>query len=369
MRIGFSARGLSTPSGGVHQFIRSLIPALAKQIGDDQLFVFYNREEQLGLAPDCAEVLIPGHNRIWWDFVLLPRMLRKLKIDAAIFPKNVIPFCAGCACFVVIHDLAYFDHNMGAYPILDTLYMRSLIPQSVRRASGVLAVSESTREDIFRYTNCNPEKITITYEAAHDIYQPITDISKLTTVKERYNLPDRFILYVGSLSPRKNIVRLVEAFSSIARRLQHKLVFTASKSWKDSRVYDAIERLCLGDRTQKLGYVQQEDMPALYNLADAYVYPSLYEGFGLPVLEAMQCGCPVVASNTSSIPELAGHAALLVDPLDTTALFEAIYKVLTDKELRKKLISSGFKQAAKFSWARCAGTMLQRVRQHRSLAS
>jgi glycosyltransferase involved in cell wall biosynthesis len=364
VKIGFSARGLSIPSGGVRQFIRSLLPALAAQVEDDELFVFYNRQKFLGLAPNCREVLIEGDNRIWWDFFLLPRLLRRLKLDAMIFPKNVVPFFTGCECFVVVHDLAYFDEQIGAYPFLDTLYMRTLIPQSLRRAAGVFAVSENTKQDIIRHTHCDAAKITVAYEAADEIYRPIRDHSELENMKQKYDLPEKFILYVGSLSPRKNIVRLIEALSTLRARIPHKLVLTASKSWKDSNVYAAIQQLNLRDRIHKLGYVDQEDMPGLYNLADVYVYPSLYEGFGLPVLEAMQCGCPVVASNATSIPEVAGDAAILVDPYDGKALAEAIYESLTNHGLRKKLVASGYRQAAKFSWDSTVEIMLKTIRCH-----
>lgn len=362
MKIAFSARGLSTPSGGVHQFIKALIPALSKQIGDDELFIFYNHEKFTGLAPDSSEIVIKGKNRILWDFFLLPKKLRRMKIDSAIFPKNVIPFKTDCRCFVVIHDMAYFNSNIGAYPFLDTLYMRTLIPQSVQKAAGVLAVSENTRKDIIHYTNCNPQKITVTYEAADTIYHPIENRLELNRVKQKYNLPEDFIMYVGSLSPRKNINRLLTAFHSICHKITHHLVLTGSKSWKDSSVYASMKILGLENRINKLGYVEPEDIPILYNLADVFIYPSLYEGFGLPVLEAMQCGCPVVASNATSIPEVAGDAAFLVDPLDTSGFAHAIYLVLTDNRLREKLISKGFAQAKKFSWETTARVILKTIR-------
>jgi glycosyltransferase involved in cell wall biosynthesis len=362
MRIAFSARGLSIPSGGVRQFILSLVPRLASQIGDDELFVFYNRKEFLGLAPGSSEIFIKGNNRILWDFLKLPRMLRKLKIDAAIFPKNTMPFFTGCDGFVVIHDLAYFEKRMHAYLLLDTLYMRMFIPSSVRRAAGIFAVSENTKKEIVHYTRSTQDKVIVTHEAAERIYRQIKDQAILQRVKEKYKLPEKYIMYVGSLSPRKNIVRLLEAFAKVRDTIEHKLVLTASKSWNDSEVYVAMKRLNLDGRILKIGYVQSEEMPALYNLADLYVYPSLYEGFGLPVLEAMQCGCPVVASNVTSLPEVAGDAAILIDPLDTNALAESIVRVLSDLELREKLITSGFKQADKFSWDRCANIMLETVR-------
>ncbi len=362
MRIAFSARGLSIPSGGARQFIRSLIPALAEQRGEDELFVLYNHKKYLGLAPSCSEIIIEGKNRIMWDFVLLPRMLLKLKVDAAIFPKNVVPFFAKHNSFVVIHDLAYFDRHLDAYPFLDTIYMRTMIPCSLRRATGIFAVSENTKKDIIRYADCSPDKITVTYEAADSMYQHISDTSKLQMIRQKYNLPDSFIMYVGSLSPRKNISRLLEAFSLIKTKIPHVIVLTGSKSWKDASVYRTMKKLNLDDRVRQLGYVEQEDMPALYNLASAYIYPSLYEGFGLPILEAMQCGCPVVASNATSIPEVAGEAAILINPLDTKAIADAIYNVLTDSTLRDKLVSSGFQQAKKFSWNCCANIMLETIR-------
>ncbi|MHC4166387.1 MAG: glycosyltransferase family 4 protein [Planctomycetota bacterium] len=363
MKIAFSARGLSIASGGVHQFIKSLIPALARQKGDDELFVFYNRREFIGLASGCREIFIKGDNKLWWDFVLLPRALRKVRTDAAVFPKNIVPFFTGGLSYAVVHDLAYFDRRLGAYPLLDTLYMRRLIPQSVRRAKAVFAVSESTKRDIVRYARCDSKKIVVTYEAADRIYRSIDDNARLEIVKRKHDLPDDFIMYTGSLSPRKNIKTLLKAFSDICGKIPHDLVLTGSKSWKDASVYQSMSDLGLTGRIRQLGFVEHEDMPALYNLAGVYVYPSLYEGFGLPVLEAMQCGCPVVASNATSIPEVAGDAAVLVDPADASAIADGIYRVVSDRKLHEELVQAGFLQAEKFSWDRCAGTMLKTIRQ------
>ncbi len=362
MRIAFSARGLNISSGGARQFIKSLIPALAECRGVDGLFVFYSREQFRGLAPGCREIVMDSNRKMWWDFALFPRMLRRLKIDAAIFPKNVVPFFTGCANYVVVHDLAYFMPELDAYPRVDTLYMRAFLPQSVRRAAGVFAVSENTKRDIIHYMGCDPAKITVTYEAADPSYRRLDDPNTLRTATEKYHLPARFVLYTGSLSPRKNLVRLLQAFALTSNKVPHKLVLTGSKSWKDRAVYETIESLNLWGRIEQVGYVEEADMPALYNLASAYVYPSLYEGFGLPVLEAMQCGCPVVASNASSIPEVAGDAALLVDPRDAGALAGAIHRILTDAQTRERLVASGYRRAATFSWRRCAQTMLSVIR-------
>ncbi len=365
MRIGFSARGLSIPSGGVRQFITSIVPALARNKSQDELVVFYNSLKYSGLAPDCTEIIIQGRNRLWWDFVLLPRQLKKNGIEAAIFPKNVIPFFTGATNFVVVHDMAYFDRKLGAYPLLDTIYMRSLIPQSIRRAKGVFAVSEHTKKDIIHYTGCAEDKIAVTYEAANKVYQPITDRDFLQNVSRKYQLPEQFILYVGSLSPRKNTPTLLWAFARVKDKIPHSLVITASKSWKDRKVYDLINQLGLQSRLVKLGYVEADDMPALYNMASVYIYPSVYEGFGLPVLEAMQCGCPVIASNITSIPEVAGDAAILVEPLDVQAWADRIYQVVTNQKLREEMANKGFARAAEFSWDKCAERILETIRSYR----
>ena len=369
MRIAFSARGLSIPSGGARQFIKSLVPALAESRGEDQLFFFYNREQFRGLAGGCTEIVMEGRNKLWWDFVLLPHMLGKLKIDAAIFPKNVAPPCTGCANYVVIHDLAYFLPELNAYRRLDTLYMWTLLPRSVRRAAGVFAVSENTKRDIVHYTGCDPAKITVTYEAADSIYRRIDDPDCLRRVRAKYDLPTAFLLYTGSLSPRKNLARLLQAFARIGNAAPHTLVLTGSTSWNDRSVYEMMDWLRLRNRVRQVGYVEEHDMPVLYTLADAYVYPSLYEGFGLPVLEAMRCGCPVVASNASSVPEVAGDAAILVDPYDVDAMTAAIQTVLTDRQVRERLVASGFRRADMFSWRRCAETMLNVIRTRHARSS
>jgi glycosyltransferase involved in cell wall biosynthesis len=362
MRIGFAARGLSIASGGARQFIKSLIPALAQSRGGDELFFFYNHRQFCGLAAGCREVVMESRDKMWWDHVLLPRMLRRLKIEAAIFPKNVVPLFTGCANYVVIHDLAYFVPALNAYPRLDTLYMRAFLPRSARRAAGVFAVSDHTRQDIIRYTGCDPARITVTHEAADPAYAPVRDPERLRVVREKYTLPEPFVLYTGSLSPRKNLVRLLQAFARIGGEVPHHLVLTGSKSWKDQSVYETIEALGSRGRIAQLGYVEEQDMPALYTLADTYVYPSLYEGFGLPVLEAMQCGCPVIASNATSIPEVAGEAALLIDPLDVGGMAAALRRVLVDRPYRETLIAAGLHRARLFSWRRCAETMLEVIR-------
>jgi glycosyltransferase involved in cell wall biosynthesis len=197
------------------------------------------------------------------------------------------------------------------------------------------------------------------YEAAQNNFKRIQVHKILNSIKQKYHLPDRFILFVGTLEPRKNIIRLLEAYARIKDKLPHKLVIAGTKGWLYQPIFEAVKRLSLRNNVIFLGYVDDGNLPALYNLADLFVYPSIYEGFGLPVLEAMACGIPVITSNVSSLPEVAGDAAVLVDPYNVKELAGAMKHVLTNASLRKQVINKGFQQAKNFSWKKCARETLK----------
>ena len=227
-----------------------------------------------------------------------------------------------------------------------------MIKSSLKRADGVISVSQNTKSDIIKLIGTDENKIKIVYEAADSKYKKTIDIIKLKEIKAKYKLCDKFIFYSGSLSPRKNMVRFLLAYDKIKAKIPHKLVLTGGRSWNDRNVREIINQM--GESVIKLGYVNDEDMPFVYNLADLFVYPSLYEGFGLPPLEAMACGCPVITSNTSSIPEVVGDAGVMVDPHDVDELAKAMYEVLTNYDLRESMVKKGLERARKFSWEKCA---------------
>ncbi len=359
MRIGVAARGLIEASGGVRQYIESLLYALLRVDKTNEYVIYYNTDSFLGKYPYAEEKVLNCKNKIVWDFILLPAALRRDRIDLAFFPKNVVPFFIPCKSVIVNYDFGYFIKGLREYKFFDTVYMRLMMPSSDRRAHGIISVSEYTKKDILKFTKARQDKISVIYLAADESYKVITDQVRFDEVKRKYDLREPFIFYCGSLSPRKNVFRLIKAFDLIKHKIPHQLVFTAGKSWHDKHIYRLIKDLKLDNRVTVLGHVACKDMPVIYNLSEVYVYPSFYEGFGLPVLEAMACGCPVITSNVTSLPEVVGEAAIMVNPYSVEQLGGAIYKVLQDNDCKKKLINKGFQQIKKFSWEKTAYQTLE----------
>jgi glycosyltransferase involved in cell wall biosynthesis len=367
MRIGLSARALQLPAGGVKEYTFNLIRALLQLDRCNEYVVFHSHSARLGLFPSSTEVVLPGENKLWWDYVQLPAAVKQHKIDLLWTPSTVIPFPIRCTAVATVHDLAYFTFP-ESYQRIDVAYMRTAMPASFRRVAALLAVSDYTRRDIIRLFPFAADKITVTYEAAAARYRSDLDDRLREAVRTKYALPQHYLFYAGSISPRKGLSYLLEAFAMLKQRydLPQRLVFTGGWQWGNTGLTALMDRLGLRNEIVILGDVPGEDMPALYALADLFVYPSLYEGFGLPVLEAMACGCPVVSSNLTSLPEVTGDAAVLVNPRDVAALADALGRVLTDAALRDDLIARGLARVAAFSWemtARKTLTVFEQARQ------
>ncbi len=286
-----------------------------------------------------------------------------------------------CPTVVTVHDIS-FEHYPHFFSPRDRLILKTLVPLSARRAAHVLTVSQHAKQEIVARYGLSPDKITVTYEAAGEQYQPVADPARLAAVRTRYGIPDGpFALALGNLQPRKNIARLIEAFGQAVHgerstvngersteadhgspltvhRSPPSLVIAGKAQWRESQIYAAVQQAGLEGRVLFPGYVEDADLPALYSAATVFVYPSLYEGFGLPPLEAMACGVPVISSNAASLPEVVGDAARLVDPTDTAALAQALHDVLSQPGLQAELRQRGFARAAQFSWERCAAETL-----------
>jgi len=243
----------------------------------------------------------------------------------------------------------------------------------------VLADSEATRNDLLSHLRIPEERVVVVYPGRDEALEPIRERRILEAVHDRYDLSEPYFLYVGTLHPRKNLVRLVGAFAELTERLRGlpasagvgvagagaapMLVLAGAKGWLYSEIFDRVRRLGLKDRVRFTGYVPDADLPALMSGALTFVFPSLYEGFGFPVLEAMACGTPVICSNVSSLPEVAGDATLQVDPLDTEGWVAAMHRMLADEGLRATLVERGLKRVRKFSWQRCASQVLEVLEQ------
>jgi glycosyltransferase involved in cell wall biosynthesis len=263
-----------------------------------------------------------------------------------------------------VHDLSFLRYPQGAHPAL-LAWLTKAVPRSLRRARHVLADSESTRTDLIELMQIPTNRITVIGAGVEERFQPVNDPVTLAQVRSRYQLPDRFVLSISTLEPRKNFTGLIAAFNQMATTsgtssmADLHLVIAGGKGWLYDDIFAAAERSPLRERIYFAGYVTDEDLPALYNLATLFAFPSHYEGFGIPVLEAMACGTPVVCADNSSLPETAGDAAFLVEATDTDALADAMHQLLIDTSLRETLVRRGFAQAARFTWEKAANRLLR----------
>jgi glycosyltransferase involved in cell wall biosynthesis len=261
---------------------------------------------------------------------------------------------------LTVHDLSFVRYPQGAHPPL-LAWLSKAVPRSLRRARHVLADSQNTRLDLIELMQLPPERITVVGAGVDERFRRVADPGLLAAVRVRYRLPGRFILGMSTLEPRKNFTGLIAAFNRLAADRNHPdlhLVIAGGKGWNYEPIFAAAEASPFRVRIHFPGFVADDDLPALYSLAELFAFPSHYEGFGIPVLEAMGCGTPVVCADNSSLPEVAGDAALLVKATDTDALADALDRLLTDLPRRERLVSLGFQQARRFTWAAAARRLL-----------
>jgi glycosyltransferase involved in cell wall biosynthesis len=292
--------------------------------------------------------------RLAWEQTVLPVLLRRLRIDVLHSPHHHTPLAAiGVRRVVTFHDVTFLLLP-ERYPLVRRLYMEGVTRAAARVARAVITPSRTVQDEVVRGLGVPRERVVAIYEAAGPQYAPLEEDS-VGRVRWKHRLPNEYILSVGSLEPGKNRPRLLHAYASLrAQGIECPLVIAGQPAWHYEAEYDLVRALGLTEHVRFLGYVPDDDLPALYSGATVFAFPSLYEGFGLPVLEAMACGAPVVCSSVSATAEVAGDAAILVDPHDTGAIGEALGRALTDGPLRADLRARGLDRAREFSWERAA---------------
>jgi glycosyltransferase involved in cell wall biosynthesis len=279
-------------------------------------------------------------------------------VDIFHSPDFVLPPVRRAKTLVTVHDLSFIRYPQCADANLRA-YLNKVVPRSVYRADLVLADSQSTKDDLVELLGVDASRIEVVYPGVEERFRPIEDQAHLQGVRERYSLPPRFILGLGTLQPRKNFIHLIEAFADLRFAIcDLHLVIAGGKGWLYEEIFATVEQLGLEEKVIFPGFVADEHLPAIYNLADLFVFPSLYEGFGLPPLEALACGTPVITSDASSLPEVVGEAGLMVEATDVEALAEAMKQALGDAALREGMIVKGMKQAKKFTWEKTAAKLL-----------
>jgi glycosyltransferase involved in cell wall biosynthesis len=304
--------------------------------------------------------LINGLRQMAWLQVSLARQVRASRAHLFHAPAGISPFWQPCPTVITVHDLAILRYPETFDPLW-RVYAMVTLRLALPRAEAVIAISESTRRDISEYFSLPTDRVHVIHNGYDRKFRPIADQERLTSIRHRLGLPERFVLSVGTLEPRKNISRLLEAFRHFKSQsdIPHKLVLAGDRGWLHADILEQIQSLALEQEVLFTGYVDDDDLPLLYSAAEMLVYPSLYEGFGLPPLEAMACGCPVVTSDVSSLPEVVGDAAIRVDPYDVAAIARAMADLLNRPDLRAGLVEQGLQRARLFSWERAATETLQ----------
>jgi glycosyltransferase involved in cell wall biosynthesis len=360
MRIGVMLRHYEQHGGGVRVYTRALLEHLVANPRGHEYVLFFANPSLLGTyrAPHVQEVYVPGRSVLAWDQMNLPRAVRRCGIDVLFNPKYSVPLSGAYPSAWVCHGLDWYVMPWASR-FIDRMSHRFLVPRYARRASAVVAVSEVTREQLMEFLKLPPERITTVYTGIDSAFQAQWDPAALQAVRTRYGLPERYVLYAGAVYPPKNFTRLVQAYARVGPRLGVSLVIAGGTNrFLSEHELEEPARLKLGDWVKWAGWVDPQTLPAFYQMAQALLLPSLFESFGLPILEAMASHCPVVTSNRYGAKEIAQDAAVLVDPESVEAIAEGIERVLTQSALREELKRKGSARAATFTWERCAGQTL-----------
>jgi glycosyltransferase involved in cell wall biosynthesis len=370
LRIGFDATSAARQGAGIGRITREVLRALAPLDRANQYRLIYaappgERTIPLPpLGPNFKTRRLPFDD-LWlarlWHRAQVPLPVNWLTgpIDLFHAPDFTLPpVSRGTRTLLTVHDLSFIRDPQAALPVLRA-YLNRVVPRSVARATHVIADSHATRDDLVALFGTAPEKVSVIYSGVNAQFRPITDPAALSAVRQRYQLgPSAFVLAVGTLQPRKNYARLIQA---VARQPDAalRLVIVGGKGWLYDEIFAEVVRSGMEQRVTFTGFAADDDLPALYSAARVVAYPSTYEGFGLPILEAFACGTPVVTSNVSCLPEVAGGAALLADPTDVDALAAALHQAASDEALRARLIALGHARAVEFNWDKAAQQLLR----------
>ena len=359
MRIAFDGTSLRPRRTGVGYYTEHLLHHLAAECPDDDIVVLSNRDVETATPlPPGVRVVSSARRvpRMVWMQVGAPAALRRVAADVAHFTNGMLPIASPAPTVVTIHDMSLRLYPRY-HPPRRVLLNAPLVDLAARTADAIVTVSETAKRDIVRLYRLHPDRVHVVHEAAAPSFQPVTDPAELDRVRRRYQLADRIILYVGTIEPRKNLPKLIEAFAARKRAgdlAPHHLVCVGPYGWLSRGLEELIQRTKVSHAIHFTGYVPFEDLAALYSLAELFVYPSMYEGFGLPVIEAMACGTPVITGRAAALAEVGGDAVEQVERMDVDALGESMARVARDPDRRAQLSRRALARAGQFSWGRAA---------------
>lgn len=367
MRIGVNTRLLLKGKlEGIGWFTFQTISRIVKQHPEHEFVFFFDRsyDPSFVIAPNVTPVIVHPQARhpilfyTWFEWSL-PFMLKKYKIDLFLSPDSYLSLRTKVPTCLVVHDLA-FEHYPDHYVTSHRMYWRYFSPLFAKKAKHIATVSTYSKEDISTRYKIAPDKIDVVYNGAHPEYKPL-DFDEKLAIKDKYTSGCEYFIFTGAIHPRKNIVNLLKAFIAFKKyhKTNMKLVIVGRPAWKYDEVEQMKNTMLYKEDVIWMGYMNVDELSLLMGAAYALVYASLFEGFGIPILEALQCHVPVIVSNTSSMPEVAGDAALLVDPTDAMDIADKMHQIYKDEILRSRLIEKAKLQAQKFSWQQSADKLWQ----------
>jgi glycosyltransferase involved in cell wall biosynthesis len=368
MRIAIDAHSIGSGQSGNETYYRSLLTSLLRLDSENDYRIYYTRRgalDRLGLRNGrfTPQPIWPTNSFVRIPFGV-PRELRSRPVDV-FHAQFIVPPFVKCRTVTTIPDIAY-EHYPEFFPRFHVAWSSKLVPWSARRADHVITVSHYSKADLVNLYKIDPDKVTVTYEAAAEEFCVRDRGQAREYIARHYGIDRPIVLYVGRLQGRKNLVRLIEAYSMARRRgVDHQLVLVGKKEWMVQSIVEKIVDLKLSRDVILTGYVASADLPWFYSAAEIFAYPSIFEGFGLPVLEAMACGIPVITSRGSSLEEVAGGAAMIVDPFDIGSLNLALERLLGDEVLRNSLARAGIRRSKQFN---CDQTAIDTIEVYRRVA-
>ena len=365
MKIGIMLRHFNQHGGGVKNYTNYLLDELLILNSSHEFILMYNDKKYIGTYSkykNVREITINIGNKLIWDQIGVPWVVRKEKIDIIFNPKYSLPLLANCPTVFVCHGLDWYLMPWGSKKG-DVINHKYLFPKYAAKAASIIAVSNTAREHLIEFLNVDGERVNTVYLGIHESYRQEIDPAELEKIEKQYKLPEKFFLYAGQIYPPKNFGRLLQAYAKIGPRLGIYLVIAGEHRWLCDEELEMIDSLGISKWVIRPGWIDNKILRYFYSKAQALVLPSLYESFGLPIIEAMGSGCPVVTSNRFGTKELAEGAAVLVDPENVDSIAEGMEEIATDKKLQIELIKKGYKRAIEFSWEKCAEKTLKVLEQ------
>lgn len=358
---------LNEENSGVQYYTNNLLDSLDKKVNNFKISVLISNNN-FSKSKTYKNIQLQTVNfnsgtrikRIFFENFELPKLFRRKQFNVYHATNYVLPYYFNSLNILTVHDLIALD-----FPALckqkSAIYFNLLLARSIKKARHIIVPSITVKNDILARFNIDPDKINVIYHGINQNFRKINDKKILDNIKLKYALPEKYILFVGNIEPKKNLQRLINAFYLLRKtsELKHKLIIVGKKGWKYRPVFKTINDLKIKNEIIFTGYIPEKDLPSVYSLADLFVFPSLYEGFGIPPLEAMACEVPVIVSNRGALPEITGGNCPQINPYSVHDLKEAILRLLTDKELREKNVKQGKKWANNFNWEKAANETLK----------